>query len=230
MNVMDRLRAWLKTPAFEDEDTARNARLLQAISLTILGVSIAYSLLVPVLFLQPEHVMPIIVVSWVIVLSVLVLVRRGRVSIAIYFFVVTFWLYFAGIAYYLGGVGSNLLILQVITFILAALLLGGSAALVVTALTIFVNGVLAFLETQGLLPLPFLTMTPFTMWLAYAAIYTVIGALLYYAMRGFHEALRRARRNEQALAEQNLILEASEEKFARAFQTSPHAITIKSPS
>ena len=109
---MQRLQTWFRPPAFEDEDTARIARLLNAVGLTILGVSIIYSLLVPFLVLQPARTFPISAVSWVIVLSVLTLLRRGRVSLASYFFVVSFWLYFTAIVYYLGGVNSSQLILS----------------------------------------------------------------------------------------------------------------------
>ena len=72
-------------------------------------------------------------------------------------------------------------------------------------------------------------MTPLSIWLAYAAIFAVIGTLLFYAMRGLHEALKRVRRNEHALAEQNLVLEA-QRAAVQASEARWHSLVDHAPA
>jgi len=210
--MLAQIRRFFAPPAAADENTARITWLLNIVLLAFLVASIIITLVATVFqLIQPDSATAFTLLSGVIMTlafgGLLLLARRGylrpvsAVFLGITWTLVTVWIYrVAGIS------GDSSTLAYPLIVVLAGLLLGGPAAIIVTVITsIAVLG--AYLaETNGLLTVaqrpisltdPFFVIIPLVL----------TGVLLRYAMNSISQAIERAQKNERAQMEANRALE-----------------------
>jgi PAS domain S-box-containing protein len=217
---------WFKPPEFSDAEKTRQARLLNLILnalLIILPLGIIFLLVggrSPG-FLYLLHLSAIIIVLLLRAMMLRGLIRQTTIAlISIVGILNTCAIFVLGsirvpatTVYLLMVIGAGLL-LNLRTTIITAI----SCSLALLGLTIA--------EMNHLLPQPDYTIT-LTQWLTYSNFLVVIIVFVHITLDSIREALNRA---EQELGERKIVesaLRASEEKFHKAFHSSPVAMTIE---
>ena len=198
----------LGAPIFGDADKTRIARLLHIILLATIAVNLAYS--ASLLLTVPEPGLNLVVDGALLVaqMASLILVRRGHVRLASNILVGALWFYCNFVIFNFGGSQSPAIVLYFLVIIIAGLLLGGPAAVTVSAISVFAGLVLMYAQVTGLLPPSQIPITPVYSWVALIMAMMIAAVLLYLAMRNLNDALDYARRNATALAEKNRQLQA----------------------
>ncbi|MGD8398222.1 MAG: GAF domain-containing protein, partial [Anaerolineae bacterium] len=222
---MDRIEtaaAWfrriLAPPLFADQEKARIAGILHAISLAILAVVVIIAIATPFAFERPVQGLSMTGTIALLMLALLFLVWRGRVQLAATIFASGLWLFDTILIYMTGGIDSGVLLGYVVVTVLAGLLLGGRAAILFSVLSAAAGLGMVCAESLGFLPSPLITLTLPAMWLAMAANVVLAAALLYVTMRSLDEALVRARRSARALGRANEGLQREIRERVRAEQ------------
>lgn len=208
--------AWLKqlfVPlVFEDEEKTRVARLLNTVVLAVLAGAVVITLAALAVFgvrsdAETAYTLISGIVMTVSLAGLLILARRGKlwlVSVVLLTFswtVVTLWIYtVSGIASDSSALAYALIV------VLAGLLLGGRAAMIMTGVSIVAVLGAYYAEASGLLVV---VDRPVALTDALFIIIPLFltGVLLRYAINSIYEAMDRARRNEQAQIEANRELE-----------------------
>ena len=195
MTVLRRLFA---PPVFEDESKTRKAQLLYIILCGLILVPIPYVLYHVIA--APEHLTRALIQTGfgetvnVILLYVL---RRGQVRTASILQVTLFWFFFTVSAWTADGVhGAAYLLGYPLVILIAGVLLGGKAAMIITLVSLLSGGIMAYMETQGWL-IPNISADPFSLWVMSLAIFTMSAALQTLAAREIRSALLRARTSEE---------------------------------
>ncbi|MGD9315756.1 MAG: GAF domain-containing protein, partial [Anaerolineae bacterium] len=106
-----------------------------------------------------------------------------------------------------GGVNSIFAVGYVTTTVIAGLLLGGRAALVVAELSMVAALVMLYASANSLLPEPVLVTGPGPAWINLTANLAVTVAMVYLATRGVRAALERARYSAAEMERQRELLE-----------------------
>jgi GAF domain-containing protein len=205
-------RRFLVPPVFESEEKTRVARLLNIVLLAFLAASAVITLAAAVFYAaQPdsETVFTLLsgVVMTVIFGGLLFLVRRGKVQLVSILFLSLNWLLITFWIYTVSGISSDSSSLAyALLVVLAGLLLGGRAAMIMTAVS-SVAVVGAYLaEISGLLVVVDRPISPADPLFVIIPL-VLTGVLLRYAMNNVTNALERAQRNERAQLEANRELE-----------------------
>ena len=208
--------AWIKrflaAPVFEDEDETRRAGLLNAILLTLLAVSvgvIVWQLLSygwPTAFGERFTLLSSISLG-VTNLGLLFLLRRGHVSAAglllssVTWMIITAWIFSSG------DIRDPTVTGYFLVIIIAALILGGRAAVISGLICILAVVGALYVQISGVMVIPVWDLHPFDL-IVLVLTLGIAALLLRFSVRGTAEAFERARRNERALAESNRELEA----------------------
>lgn len=198
------IRGWLRPPIIAGgEEQTRIAALLNTMLLTLLAIGGAYVLIVP--FLEQAVWSGLLANAGTILicLALLALLRRGLVRLACRLFVVMFWLVTTLVAFSYGGVVTPALLSYFSSIVVTGILLGGRAAIGVAGLSVIAGVALVFAEERGLLPVALFTSSSLSMWLIAAVNMLMVAVLQALADRSLRLALRRARHDEQMLAERN---------------------------
>lgn len=213
------MRLWLQhfwtAPVFEEsEHKTRTAALLNFILLGILGVTVAFALV----YLFKFHSL-VGLLGFCIFLGVrtgaIALMRRGHVMATARTFLLLLWISLTLLASVSGGVNSPYFISYTSVILMTGLLLGGRAALTLSAASVIVGYGMYQAELQGWLPMMTLPVTPFRVWFTLSANFIIAAMLLYMATRSMNQALARAQQGERALIQkaaenQQLAQEAQE--------------------
>jgi GAF domain-containing protein len=206
------IRQFLAPPTFEDEEKTRVAWLLNIVLLALVASSLFITLAaVGVHVFRPDSETAFTLLSGIIMTVVFAalwfLEQRGHLQLAsivvvsITWALITIWIYTVS---GLTGDGSSLV--YALLVVLSGLLLGGRAAMIVTAASLLAVLGAFYVEASGLLvvvrrPLsladPIFVIIPLVL----------TGVLLRYAINGLSEAIERSRRNERAQIEANRELE-----------------------
>lgn len=193
-SVAQQLRALLAAPHFpEDDDKTRTARLLHRIVLALVAIAATYVVIGPLL--EPNLGAGYFgnAITLALYLYVIALIRRGQVRTASLIFAVLFWIAVVAVAVAYGGVITPALFSFFSSIVVAALLLGGRAALVFAILSGATSFILAVLDSQYLLPKALLTTSVFSMaWIAFVN-FVMVAILLGLTVEGINNALTRAR-------------------------------------
>jgi GAF domain-containing protein len=206
------IRRFFAPPVAEDENTARVAWLLNIVLLAFLVASAIITLVAAVFQLfRPDSDTVFTLLSGVVMTlcfgGLFMLARRGWLRPVSAVFLLITWTLVTVWIYTVSGISSDSsTLVYPLIVVLAGLLLGGPAAIIVTVITsIAVLG--AYLaETSGLLVVvdrpisiadPFFVIIPLIL----------TGVLLRYAMNSISQAIERAQRNERAQMEANRALE-----------------------
>jgi GAF domain-containing protein len=196
----------------ENEEKTRIARLLNTVLLALLAGS-ALTTLAAVIFRifrsdsGTQFTLLSGIVMTVLFTGLLLLARRGQLNLVSILLLMLTWLVVTAWIYTVSGISSDSsALVYALVVVLAGLLLGGRAAMVVTgATTLAVLGAY-WAETSGLLVV---TERPTSLADVLFLILPLVltGALLQYAMSSMSNAIERARRNEGAQIEANRELE-----------------------
>ncbi|MGD9145220.1 MAG: GAF domain-containing protein [Anaerolineae bacterium] len=206
------LRRFLAPPVFENEEKTRVARLLNTVLLAFLIASAVITLAAAVFYVvqpDPETVFTLLsgIVMTVIFGGLLFLVRRGQVQLVSILFLSFTWILITVWIFTVSGISSDSSsLVYALLVVLAGLLLGGRAAMIMTGVSA-VAVVGAYLaEVTGLLVV---VARPISLADPLFVIIPLIltGVLLRYAMNNISDALERAQRNERAQIEANRKLE-----------------------
>ncbi len=207
------MRRYFTPPIFEEESKTRTARLLYVV-LLILALS-AMFMIASLLVLEgfPRNIedafTPLAGVAMICIAGVLVfLVHRGHLagsSIVVLLMLwgtTTVWIYvFAG-----GIIGDMSVLIYTVVIVLAGLLLGKYGATAFTVLSMLAVTGIFYAEVGGMIPGACREVTHADLIFVLLSL-GLTGALLGYGVDGMTDALRRAHRNRQALAESNLELQ-----------------------
>ncbi|MFZ0545488.1 MAG: response regulator [Candidatus Promineifilaceae bacterium] len=213
----------LVSPTFEEEDKTRIAKLLHLILVSTLGVNGLFS--VVLLLVVPESIFNLSINAFLFIvqLASFFLLYRGSVRRASLILVLAMWVYCSFGIFILGGARSPGIIVYFLVILIAGLLLGGRAALSLSALSVVAAVGLLYGELHNLLPTSLIPITPAYTWMATILGISVMAVLLHLATQSLTDALQAARRNAQALGEKNAQLEvvqaALEERLGELKQT-----------
>ncbi len=206
--MVARIRQFLAPPIFEDEEKTRVAWLLNIVLLALVASSLLIVLAaVGVHAFRPDAEAAFTLLSGIIMTVIFAalwfLEHRGFVQlvsivvVSITWALITIWIYTVS---GLTGDGSSLV--YALLVVLSGLLLGGRAAVIVTAVSVLAVLGAFYVEATGQLVVvrrslsladPIFVIIPLIL----------TGVLLRYAISGLSEAIERSRRNEHAQLEAN---------------------------
>lgn len=195
-------------PRFADEEKTRTARILYVVFLIALGAGLFFIVTFSVVNPEPGVAIAITAVVILIALIALVIMQKGHVRAAAFFFALVMWLVITPSHFFFGGVSSAGAYSQISVVVIAGLLVGRRAALLFAGLAILAILALAYTEMAGLLPAPLAPLNSFTIAANHIVTIITVTALLYVALTGLYAALDRAHSNERELARSNIELAA----------------------
>lgn len=205
--MLNPIRTFFSPSTFpEDEDKTRKARYATRIASSFLAITVAYEVIIRAfLGYRSFSYLDLIISGLALTCLVgLVLLRRGYVYLTSVLLVVLIWAATNGIAATGYGVRDSSYITNFTIILMAGLLLGWQASLIVTVLSVFSGFGLAYAEQNGIiatLPYPAISFA----W----EITFVLGlnaVIIYLLINGLENALRRSRSSLQELASTNTEL------------------------
>ena len=189
------LMRWFQPPIFpDDEDKTRSALLLNVVLTTFI---IAF----PVLFVGAilggrvpalESVSIIVGCAWLAIFGTKILMHTGRVAAA---GIVTVVIIFAAATlaiYNLGTIRAPATSLYLLVIVMAGLIISRRAIIWMVGISTITMITLLVAEKNGILPLPSLTITV-TQGVTFTVVFTIVGILLYLAVKSIDQALALAR-------------------------------------
>jgi PAS domain S-box-containing protein len=192
------VRRFFAPPVFEDESKTRKAQLLYVILCGLILVPIPYVLYHVIA--APENLTRALIQTGfgeTVNVILLYLLRRGQIGTASILQVTLFWFFSTALALTTDSVhGAAYLLGYPLVILIAGILLGGKAAMIITLLSLSSGGIMAYAETQGWL-LPYISADPFSLWAMSLAIFPMSAILQYLAAREIRSALWRARASEE---------------------------------
>jgi len=192
------LKRYFAPPIFEDESKARQAYLLHIILWALIVVPIPY-LLYQWSAIPENRVRALIQAGFgeTVNLTLLYLLHRGHVRTASILQVCMFWLFFTVSGFTGEGIqGESYLLGHPLVIVIAGILLGSRAAILVTVGTLISGGLMAYAQTQGWL-VPTISKNPFATWVVSVVIFPMSAVLQHLAAQEIRAALRRARTSEE---------------------------------
>lgn len=201
------LRALVTPPTFDDDEKTRQARLAYLVSLVISVFALAYAVYRVALTSGDWDAVVLVPFLGAGLVSLLAAywVRRGRVRLASLILVLIVWLGFAWLSANLGGVRDPGYAGLIVVVVLAGLLLGGTASLIVIAVSLMWGGVLLDAEARGALPPDVDTQAEVL--LNYAALFLLAYGVVSVWNRGFRQLLGRLREEERDMRARNWQLQ-----------------------
>jgi GAF domain-containing protein len=201
--MIDKLRLFFAPPVFEDQEKTRIAAILNTVLYSLIVMLVVLNLIFTMQSLLSEQApsdptVSVIAISLFVVL--IVLMRLGfvnQVSLVLSFVmsgVLTFAMFRSD------ALMSSTTAGYFVAIIVAGLLSGGWAALVIALFNILCLGILNHLATQGIIQTEPFTGSTF---IVLGALFSMSALLLGLASRSLREALENARRNELAQLKAN---------------------------
>ena len=191
------LKEIFKPPLFEKEEEAHQAYLLNIILWGLIFVPIPYVLYYVIV--APQIAGRALIqgaVSETIHITLLILLKQGKVKLVSYLQVITLWFFFTFSAFSGDGVhGESYLLGYSLAIVIAGLLLGGRVAFATAAASLLSGLVMVVSENSGFI-VPAIR-PPFGIWVVSLAIFPMGAILQYLATRTVARALERARVSEE---------------------------------
>lgn len=190
-------------PVFsEDEEKTKTARLLYQIIIAISGL---FPLALVISFINPDasrFILPAGIGLFVVLAILMVLNQSGRTRTASIFLVASLALIFTYFNYITAGEPRPIVLLSISAIIMAGLLLGERASLVVATYLSVQQLVMIYLNTTGIIKAQG-TGTPLTNTIVIIASYLLIGHLFRLAISRLQVTLNQVRKSEQNLQASN---------------------------
>lgn len=198
--MIERLQRWLSPPTFDDSDLQRQAEVLFSILVVLIPTTAGF--VVALVALAPENLTSHLVAAGILLAQIVafILLRRRRLQAAGMGMLVLIWILLT-LSVYLGdGIRSVAVTGQLLTVLMAGLLVKRSFALGLAALTVLINLVILQLDQQGLRT-AFLVLRPNAYWVAQSLFFVIAVGLAYVYVRGLNRAFASAQAKEDSLRE-----------------------------
>ena len=212
--MLTRIRALFTAPTFEDEDKTRIANLLNVILLVFTSSAALMTMAILVFGGFPDSIgdgftLLSAAIMTMLAGGLLTLARRGHLRIVSVLLLSGLWIVTSiWICFWGGNVGSETsTLVYVLVIVLAGLLLGRTAAIIGTVISLLAICGTFYAHTTGMIAVSGQPGTYFDLAFVLVPI-GMTGLLLSYAVHNLDQALARARRNELGLAESNRELQA----------------------
>ncbi|MCA9937155.1 MAG: GAF domain-containing protein [Anaerolineales bacterium] len=213
--MLDHIRAFMAPPRFSDSEEARTARLLNTaiwaviiatsltgISLTFIGVNFSAGTATSAITGGSSMMLVLLM------FGLRRLLHRGHVRAASILLAATLFTIITLNTIVFGGVRNSGTSGFVLAIILSSLLLNDRTILIIfTTGSVLATFVVYYLESVGLIFVPLAPTAGLIDWLLFATIFSLVALLVQYAVRNLNDALDRANRSEQDLAESNRRLQ-----------------------
>ncbi len=214
--MWDKIRQFLATPVFaDDEEKTRVAALLNPLIMSLLVVDIFGALATIFVFAQKLGSGIAVVLIFIIGIVAKVLLQQGHVRAAGLVFIIGTWLPIS-IVFQLSGQRSFVGVTLLSTTVIAGLLLGQRAALIVAALSSLTSLVVLVAAELGYSLPTIFPATQSANWVMFTFALAMAVAPLNLALRSLNTALNRARRYAEDLEQQRQQVETLAE--ARALE------------
>src|SRR6185503_6631228 len=194
------LRAAFAAPIFpEDEDKTRKARYANAIALALIVIILGYEVVARLTSGNMKlSLFDLIVFAVAItIMADLSWLRRGHVQLASILLVSLIWLASNGAAATSFGIRDTSFIINLSIILMAGLLLGWQASVVVTVLSILSGFGLAYIEQSGLLGSREYPAASFAQDMTF--VFGLNAVLIYLLINGLESATKRAQTNAKEL-------------------------------
>jgi len=185
---------WLTTPAFEDEELRRKARLVLSIIRVVL---VAVGLATPLSVLEPKNDFSVTVAVYgpvvLVTFGAAYAVQRGRVVGAAWVMAVMYWGAVALSVWFLGGLAWQNGTAFAVAVMMGGAVIGSRVALIFAVLSVAVAGVATVAQMNGSLPAPVTPMTPINAWIALTVTLALVSLMLHQSLQSLQAALEQAR-------------------------------------
>ena len=212
---MEQMRRILAPPIFPlEEDKTRKAKYANAIAVAFLFVAILYEALLRIVVGYAGFSIIDAAVLGVALICVvaLVLLRRGYVQFTSFLLVVVTWIASNSISATGFGVQDSSYIVNFAIILMAGLLIGWQASLVVTVMSVLSGYGLAIAEENGWISVPAYPVLSFAQDMAF--IFVLNGVLIYLLINGLENALKKSRSHLEELETANLNLSATQTELS----------------
>lgn len=212
--MIERLQRWLVSPELGTSELNRRAGLLHGILLVLLPTTLGF--LFVITLLTPDNTPGISVAAGVFIVELLTLwlLQRGRLTAAGMSMLLSFWVLLATAMYFGAGVQSVAAMGQMLIVLMAGLLVSGSFASGLAAITILYNYIL--LRThQANAELGMMVLTPLAFWAAQSLFFVISVGLTQVYVRRLRTAFSEAQAKEDSLTESVADLRAAQAQQAR---------------
>lgn len=198
--MLKRLRALFASPVFpDDEDKTRKARYANAIALALIVIIVGYELATRLASANSKlGIFDLVIFAVALtIIAGLGLLRRGHVRLASILLVSLIWLASNGAAATSFGIRDTSFIINLSIILMAGLLLGWQASVIVTLLSILLGFGLAYIEQRGLIEsidYPALSVA-----LDMTFVFGLNAVLIYLLITGLESAIKRFQTNAEEL-------------------------------
>ncbi len=199
-----------------EEDQLRVARTLRAILQTLMVVTLSVGLVLWGLSLVPVYSLALVVGVLLTEAGLLYLVRRGRTRWVGSLLALIMGVAFVANSFFFGG-GSTFGA-YVVVILITGLTIGWRAGVIFAGLGVASGLIVAWLESQGMLPPAIAPVTPLFLWAGNTGTFVLAAVLVWLTTRNSAAALERVRTHERALLESNRDLQASQEDLTARTQ------------
>jgi PAS domain S-box-containing protein len=196
--MFDHIRNFLKPPVWKNEKDRHTAHLLRIILWALIALPVPY--VAHTIFYVRENSARALTqggISLAVNLFLLFLLHKGFARLAAALQVSAFWVFFTVSAVTGVGVqGESYLLGYPLVIVIAGILLGGEAAMVVTAASLLAGLGMMQAEQAGII-VTSMPRPPFLTWVVSAVIFPMSAVLQYLSHRTVQQALERARLSEE---------------------------------
>ena len=209
--MLDRILKFFGPPVFpEDEDKTRKAKYANAIALAFLVVTIVFEAIARIYGNDtgPSIVDLIMGALTLVLISGLILLRKGRVQLASILLIILIWIAANTLAATGFGAKDASYLTNFAIVLMAGLLLGWQASLMITLLSIVSGFALAYAELNGWIDIIFYPVTSFARDISF--VFGLNGVLIFLLINGLENALRRSRSNFRELESANTNLNVAQ--------------------
>lgn len=208
---MEMLKQGLTPPYYEDEEKNRIARFLHYLLLStfLIIVLLLITQAAAGLITWQSNVVRVLGLLGLALIGLEIANRRGYPKQASYLFVIVGWAALGHLAWTATGIHDTAFLANIIIIILAGLLLGWKASVVMAFLTIGMGWLLALAETNGLIT--FNISTAFNIALDSSFIFILVAIILSITINTLEQAVKKASASEQSLAAANEELQKTQE-------------------
>jgi GAF domain-containing protein len=209
--MLNRARTFFTAPIFlDDEDKTRKARYAHAIALTFLAITVAYE----TVYRAAQNYREVSFVDYTVFglaitcIVSLILIKRGYVFAASILLVVLIWTLTNSIAASGYGAQDSSFLTNFTIVLMAGLLLGWKASLIITVLSVLSGFGLAYAESSGLIRHGPYAITQFAGDISFVFGFNAV--IIYLLINGLENALKRSRASLEELEVANLDLSSTQ--------------------
>lgn len=199
------MRKWIAPPSFDNDEKARRAELLNAILLISITACLVYGSVSYLLGRLTAFSALLLGCAFCACLAAQGLMRKGYIRSAVSSFIIPVWFVITLAILFSGGMNSPSLAAYLVVISMAGLLLGLRGGLIVLLGCFSMSGIMVWLASTGRLPAPIVSYTHLATWVLNTVIICLVFFMLSLSIRGFRDALGKAR---EELKERKKIEEA----------------------